>query len=80
MSGRALAYLTDFFGTDSHAEVWKSTLRTACRELIGSAFCRLGFMPNVLWILGAKPANHKFRLFRLLAFASNRWDNDLEVM
>ena len=38
MSGRALAYLTDFFGTDSHTEVSKSTLPTACRELIGSAF------------------------------------------
>jgi len=80
MSGRALAYLTDFFGTDSHAEVWKSTLQTAWWELIGSAFCRLGFMPNVLWVVGAKPANRKFCLFRLLALASNKWDNDFEVM
>lgn len=50
MSGRALAYLTDFFGTDSHTEVRKSTLQTAWWELIGSAFCRLGFTPNGLWI------------------------------
>lgn len=38
MSGRALAYLTDFFGTDSHAEVRKSTLQTPYWESIGSAF------------------------------------------
>ena len=27
-----------------------------------------------------KVREHKFRLVRLLAFASNKWDNDLEVM
>jgi hypothetical protein len=47
MSGRALTYLTDFFGTDSDAEVRKSTLWTAYWESIGSAFGRLGFVPNV---------------------------------
>jgi len=41
MSGRALTYLTDFFGTDGDAEVRKSTLRTAYRELIGSLKCRI---------------------------------------
>jgi len=47
MSGRALTYLTDFFGTDSDAEVRKSTLQTPYRESIGSAFGRLGFHPMV---------------------------------
>ena len=80
MSDRALAYLTDFFGTDSHTEVRKSTLQTAWWEFIGSAFYRLGFAPNVLWILGPKAPRLKFRLFRLFAIAANTWDNDFEVM
>jgi len=36
MSGRALAYLTDFLGADSDTEVPKSTLRTPYWESIGS--------------------------------------------
>src|SRR5271154_6115555 len=80
MSGRALAYLTDFFGTDSHAEVRKSTLQTAWWELIGSAFGRLGFPPKGRWIWGLCQPVSAFRLFRLVAIDANAWDNGLEVM
>jgi excisionase family DNA binding protein len=79
MSGRALAYLTDFFGTDSHAEVRKSTLRTAWWELIGSAFGRLGFTPKGLWISTCDLRFKLFRLLRLVATAANVWDNGFEV-
>ena len=49
MSGRALTYVAEFFGTDSTPEVRKSTLWTPYRESIGSPFWVLGFVPNGLW-------------------------------
>lgn len=75
MSGRALAYLTDFFGTDSHAEVRKSTLQTAWWELIGSAFRKLGFGPKGRWIWAHLSSTLVFRLLRLVAINANAWDN-----
>ncbi len=59
MSGRALVYLTDFFGTDGDAEVRKSTLRTGYRELIGSAFGALKLV-SVDRVLGRYSATREF--------------------
>jgi len=76
MSGRALAYLTDFLGADSDTEVPKSTLRTPYWERV----FKVGFCTQRSQDWKCKLTFYRFRIFRLFAIVSNMWDDLFEVM
>ena len=80
MSGRALTYVTVFFGTDSDSEVRKSTLWTPYWESIGSLFYGLDFRMRMQPFLTKRIDTQHFRLLRIVALASIEQDNSFEVI